>query len=49
MTDERMGTALANKEVLLDRIRAAVSRYEYTLARVKELQAHRENARTVAR
>lgn len=49
MTDERIGTAIGTKEVLLDRIRAAVSRYEYTIARVKELQARKENARTVSR
>ncbi|HVX44569.1 MAG TPA: hypothetical protein VHC49_11820 [Mycobacteriales bacterium] len=49
MTDERIGTALGTKEVMLDRIRAAVSRYEYTIARVKELQARKENARTMAR
>lgn len=49
MADERIGTVVAGKEVVLDRIRAAVSRYEYTLARVKELQARRENARAAAR
>jgi hypothetical protein len=49
MTDERMKTVLGTKEVMLDRIRAAVSRYEYTIARVKELQARKENARTMAR